>query len=146
MNRFFIARMSLVMLPGLLAACGGSLGTTRQTALTVEAKEFQFSPSTLEVVAGQPVKLVFKNGGTVEHDFSVMEFPMEGMGASGTQSMPGHDMSNMPEVPDLHTAAMMGQSAALEFTPTKPGTYEFFCTVAGHKQAGMVGTLVVKAP
>ena len=24
------------------------------------------------------------------------------------------------------------------------GTYEFYCTVAGHKEAGMVGTLTVK--
>ncbi len=26
----------------------------------------------------------------------------------------------------------------------KPGTYEFYCTVAGHEQAGMKGTLTVK--
>jgi uncharacterized cupredoxin-like copper-binding protein len=40
----------------------------------------------------------------------------------------------------------MNQTSTLDFTPTKPGTYEFFCTVAGHKDAGMVGTLIVKAP
>lgn len=28
----------------------------------------------------------------------------------------------------------------------KPGTYEFYCSVAGHEQAGMKGTLVVGAP
>jgi uncharacterized cupredoxin-like copper-binding protein len=43
-------------------------------------------------------------------------------------------------------AAAGGQSAMLEFTPSKPGTYEFWCTVAGHKEAGMTGTLVVQAP
>jgi plastocyanin len=26
----------------------------------------------------------------------------------------------------------------------KPGTYKFFCSVPGHRQAGMQGTLVVK--
>jgi uncharacterized cupredoxin-like copper-binding protein len=40
----------------------------------------------------------------------------------------------------------MGQAGTLEFTPTKPGTYEFICTVPGHKEAGMVGALIVKAP
>ncbi len=63
----------------------------------------KYQPATLEVMAGQPVRLT-------------------------------------------RMAALMGQTNTIEFTPTKPGTYEFFCTVAGHKEAGMVGTLVVKAP
>jgi uncharacterized cupredoxin-like copper-binding protein len=146
MTRNATVSMMLLLLAGLLAACAGAGGASGSTAITVEAREFQFSPSSLEVVAGQPVKLEFTNSGSVEHDFSVMEFPMETMGAAATETMPGHDMSNMSQLPDLHTAAMMGQTAKLEFTPTKPGTYEFFCTVVGHKEAGMVGTLVVKAP
>ena len=40
----------------------------------------------------------------------------------------------------------MGDSLNVEFTPSTPGEYEFFCTVAGHKEAGMVGTLIVTAP
>jgi uncharacterized cupredoxin-like copper-binding protein len=32
----------------------------------------------------------------------------------------------------------------LEFASTVPGTYEFYCTVVGHKDAGMTGTLIVK--
>lgn len=48
--------------------------------------------------------------------------------------------------PDLHAAAEAGQSATRQFTPTKPGAYEIVCTVAGRKEAGMTGTLVVSAP
>jgi uncharacterized cupredoxin-like copper-binding protein len=48
--------------------------------------------------------------------------------------------------PVLHVAAEPGATNRLSFTPTKPGTYEFMCTVAGHKEAGMAGTMVVKAP
>jgi uncharacterized cupredoxin-like copper-binding protein len=55
-------------------------------------------------------------------------------------------MSGMTETPDLHLPVAMGTTSSLEFTPTKPGTYEFECTVPGHKEAGMRGTLVVKAP
>jgi len=57
-----------------------------------------------------------------------------------------HDMGDMDEQPALHMAAANGTSATIEFTPTKPGTYTFFCTVAGHKAAGMTGTLTVTAP
>jgi uncharacterized cupredoxin-like copper-binding protein len=36
-----------------------------------------------------------------------------------------------------------GQTATVTAT-LKAGTYEFYCPVDGHKQAGMKGTLVVK--
>jgi uncharacterized cupredoxin-like copper-binding protein len=39
-----------------------------------------------------------------------------------------------------------GQTNQLEFTPTAAGTYEFWCTVPGHKEAGMIGKLIVGNP
>ena len=45
----------------------------------------------------------------------------------------------------MHMAVANGASGTSEFTPTTPGTFTFFCTVAGHKEAGMTGTLTVKA-
>lgn len=135
-------------LPALLAAaflvtaCAGSTGPQ---AVEVSAKAMQYQPATFEVTAGQPVRLTFRNDDVVEHDLSVMEFPMSHMGAT-PEPMAGHDMGEMPVDPELHMAAAMGGTEVLEFTPSKPGTYEFFCTVAGHKEAGMVGTLTVRAP
>jgi len=46
--------------------------------------------------------------------------------------------------PAVHMGAMAGMSGSVTFVPTQPGTYEFFCAVAGHKEAGMVGTLMVR--
>jgi plastocyanin len=38
-----------------------------------------------------------------------------------------------------------GEAAEVTFTvPGKPGTYFYICTFAGHYQAGMKGTLVVR--
>ena len=68
------------------------------------------------------------------------------MTGATSESMAGHNMSGMTNQPELHMAVAMGQTGVLEFTPTKPGTYEFFCTVAGHKEVGMMGTLIIKAP
>ena len=135
---------SLAVIAALtLAACAGGANDTAQT-LTIEAVDLGFTPSTLEVKAGEPVKLTLQNNGALTHDFSIMEFPMEGM-AEETGGME-HDMGDAAAEPELHVAAAGGQSAMLEFTPSKPGTYEFWCTVAGHKEAGMTGTLVVLAP
>jgi uncharacterized cupredoxin-like copper-binding protein len=58
----------------------------------------------------------------------------------------GHDMGDEVGPLDLHVGAAANGSGTIEFTPSQPGTYEFFCTVAGHKEAGMVGSLVVAAP
>ena len=41
------------------------------------------------------------------------------------------------------TDVITGQSTTAEFT-VKPGDYTFFCSVPGHEEAGMKGTLTVK--
>lgn len=127
----------------VLAGCAGSSATAKPLEITMETANMQYQPATIEVNAGQPVKLTFRNNDTVDHDFSIMEIPMVFIGATA-EPMAGHDMSNMTTQPQLHMAVAMGQMGVLEFTPSKPGTYEFFCTVAGHQAAGMKGTLIVK--
>ena len=125
----------------ILGACAGP--PIQEVSLT--AVDMAFQPEAMEVTAGMPVRLTMINEGALDHDFSILEIPMETTGATAV-AMPGHDMSAMTVEPQLHMAVTMAMSNTIEFTPTKPGTYEFFCTVAGHKDAGMVGTLVVKAP
>jgi uncharacterized cupredoxin-like copper-binding protein len=41
------------------------------------------------------------------------------------------------------TASTQGSSSSIS-VKLKPGTYEFYCPVDGHEQAGMKGTLTVK--
>ena len=130
----------------MLVACGGntaqSTSGTPSLTVTVEASEFKFTPARIELKAGQPIKITFRNKGTVEHDFSVAKIQVRSSSASRSSSA-GHDMSNMTTKPDLHVSAEVGGTGTLEFTPAQSGTYEFFCTVAGHKEAGMMGSLVI---
>ena len=137
-------RLTVVVLPALgliLSACAGP----RVQELSLTAMDMSFQPNALEVTAGVPVRLTMTNEGALEHDFSILEMPMETMGATAVP-MEGHDMTATGEEAQLHMAVSMGMSNTIEFTPTKPRTYEFFCTVPGHKEAGMVGTMVVQAP
>lgn len=131
----------------VLVACGGAAEPEAVPAveLSLTATDIAYDMNHIEVMAGQTVKLTLHNKGALEHDFSIMEVPHTGevMAEEAEHGADGHEMTMDPEV---HVAAPIGDSRSIEFTPSQPGEYEFFCTVEGHKEAGMVGTLVVTAP
>jgi plastocyanin len=83
--------------------------------------QFKYMPSTLSAKAGK-VTIAFTNRAPVEHNFTV---------ASASGSVVGA------------TPTFQGGAKNLTVSLT-PGTYKFYCTVPGHRQAGMEGTLVVK--
>jgi uncharacterized cupredoxin-like copper-binding protein len=87
--------------------------------IEVTGKEFSYNPTTLTLIAGQPSLIVLKNVGTIEHDITVSD-------AGFKLSVAG------------------GKSGDKEIKVDKPGTYEFHCSVAGHKDAGMKGELKVE--
>lgn len=96
-------------------ACGGS-GSPASGGVNVTVKEWELKPAQLQVKAGTVTFLV-KNGGTIEHDFAV-----EGVGKLDTLTA--------------------GDSKPLSLK-LAPGTYTILCTLSGHKEAGMHGTLTV---
>ena len=141
--------MRKTVLYGLLGAAAimlaGCASAGEAQSLTLGAEDLAFSPTTLTVAAGQPVALTLQNNGALEHDFSILEIPIEG--PAHTSGSSGHTAGHSDAAePDLHVSAVGGQSATVEFIPSKPGSYEFWCTVPGHKEAGMTGTLEVTGP
>jgi uncharacterized cupredoxin-like copper-binding protein len=128
----------------LLTACSSG---PQPMQVSMQASEFRFEPSTIEVMAGQQLTVMMQNMGTVEHDFVIQEIPIEATSAESATAEPGmagHTMEGTGMEPAVHMRALAGMTVSVTFTPTKPGTYEFYCAVAGHKEAGMVGTLVVR--
>ena len=147
MKRFFILLL-LVLGAVVLVACGGETEPTPipTAELDLVATDIAFDKDSFEVMVGQPLKVTLQNEGVLEHDFSIMEIPHTGeiMVEEMHDEESEHDMSNMEMDPEVHVASSSGGSHSVEFTPSQAGEYEFFCTVEGHKEAGMVGTLVVK--
>lgn len=136
----------LLILGLILSACGGATEPT-PVELFLTAQDIAYDVNHLEVMAGQPVKLTLHNAGMLEHDFSIMTMPHLGEIISGEMPMEAdHMLEHVGTDMDLHLAAPIGGSNTVTFTPAVPGEYLFYCTVSGHREAGMVGTLVVIAP
>ncbi|MBI2042030.1 MAG: cupredoxin domain-containing protein [Candidatus Nealsonbacteria bacterium] len=87
---------------------------------TITAKEFSLSPSAISAKKGEQIKITFKNDGTMPHNFT-----LNGLG--------------------INTNTInSGETDVLEFMAPPAGTYDFFCSIPGHKQSGMAGTLKVE--
>jgi uncharacterized cupredoxin-like copper-binding protein len=126
----------------LLTACAAT--SQPATEITVEAADFTYSPISITVPAGQPVTLMLKNTGAVEHDFVIEKIKVTDVEASDSGPAAHHQTGHEPEY-DLHFFARAGETETLHFTALESGTYEIFCSVEGHKEAGMIGELIVDA-
>jgi uncharacterized cupredoxin-like copper-binding protein len=113
-----VAAVWLMWLIGLRPAVGPPAVPAQE--IEVLMSDFRFEPVTIEVSRGK-VKFKLKNTGVVEHDFVIPELGL------GTPPIPA------------------GGEMVLELDiKAQPGRYRIECHVPGHREAGMVGTLVVK--
>lgn len=132
---------ALVIAAALIAGCGGGVGqagaadTGPAQQLTVTLTELKFEPSNFTVQAGRPVEVKVQNRGTMEHDFTI-----GGMPASDVKNAVGAHAHRAGEIAGH---AMAGHDATIRFTPTTPGRYGIYCSLPGHKEAGMIGFLTV---
>lgn len=130
----------LVAAVGLAAVVAGCASSSAPQTVEVKTNGMAFATKEVTVKKGQTVKLTFNNPDVQLHDFSIDKIPAKAAESHGDS----HDHGAAGAGPQLHVAADAGKTGTLEFTPTEAGTYTFYCTVAGHKEAGMTGTLVVK--
>lgn len=129
MIRAALLRLSLLvaLMGSLVAACGGGAASPPPTPpptpepVTVEfrATELSFAPKTVDVPVGRPIRLVLVNDGQIEHNLTI-------------------------DVLKVEIVTVAGASAEATVDPIAPGTYEVYCSVPGHREAGMTASLVVK--
>lgn len=100
----------------------GSDSATAQE-VKISLTEWAITPSNVEVNAGR-VKFIVTNEGQFTHN---VDFLIEGAGEAGKTK--DFKSSENPQTLELDL---------------KPGTYNMICSITGHADRGMKGTLVVK--
>ena len=131
--------------------------------VAVRATDQGFEPSSIQVVAGEPVIILLQNMGTDEHHFHIQSLnpndlywlphtPKDGEQVDihtlhHEGKLPYHICNSKfgicPTGLDVHLHANAGDYDMVGFTPTQAGTFKFNCPLPGHEERGMVGALTV---
>lgn len=159
----FAALLALLIAALTLVACGGGSSSTSEesspAAGAVEEAEETAEEAGEEVEEkAEEAKKKAEGGGsaTVKVEANPegnLEFVQKSLTAKAgkdtleftNESPVPHDVkienSSGEEVGGVEVVAEGTESTSVEL---KPGTYTFFCSIPGHRQAGMEGTLTVK--
>ena len=131
-----------------VAACGGADGDGRaaatppapaapvEHALTVRAFEWGFEPQAIVLRRGEETRIVLENDGSTLHNLNVDGIDVETGESRSTGPLSGDEG-------ELFVGAEAGQQGRLSLVPQEAGTFTFYCTISGHRELGMEGTLTV---
>ncbi|MFQ5880720.1 MAG: plastocyanin/azurin family copper-binding protein [Dehalococcoidia bacterium] len=122
----------------------GHAGVVRE--IVVQALERSdglfYTPNEIHIEEGEQVRLIVDNtAGATLHDLTIEDMEAHIQGAEGAEH--GGDGGHVEAA--LHVAAAAGEKGMIEFTAEKAGNYVFYCSVPGHRLAGMEGTVTVEA-
>jgi len=115
-RRYFIA----LLIAGSAAGGAARLAVAAPNEVDVIAEKFDFTPDTIKAKVGRPLTLVLTSIDRV-HGFKMPDFGVQ-------------------------TEIVPSEETRITITPTRPGTFAFFCDIFcgdGHEE--MAGTLVVEA-
>jgi plastocyanin len=158
-RRLVLAVSTLALLAALLAGCGSSSSSSSSSSAASTTSPPATTAST-ESTAASTTASTPASGATSASSKVSLEANPEGKLEYNTKSLTAKagavtiDFTNMAAL--MHNVTVESSSGAkVGATPTfaggsksltlnlKPGTYKFFCSVPGHRQAGMEGTLTV---
>ncbi|WP_409254055.1 cupredoxin domain-containing protein [Bacillus sp. SCS-153A] len=102
--------------------------------IKIIASDMRYQPSIVTISKDTAVKFVFQNQDNVDHDIEIK--------TKTTAAGQGHGHHTSQGSFHLHAEA--NSSSQQDFLPAEKGVYVFYCTIPGHKENGMTGTLIVQ--
>jgi uncharacterized cupredoxin-like copper-binding protein len=104
------------------AAKTEAAGAGKPTTVKVSETEYKIEPANPEIAKPGTVRFAITNDGSQVHSIEV-------------EGPKGEKQSGVLQP---------GQKGTLQVDLSKPGSYEWYCPIANHKQLGMEGEIVVK--
>ncbi len=109
----------------------------------VEVTNVTFTPNVLEVNADEVLEIAIQNVEAVLHDFTIdkidADVHISYLGGTGQ-----HAHAEAEKDADVHFALTEPVSGVVHIKIHEPGENVLYCSVPGHREAGMEGTLIVQ--
>jgi uncharacterized cupredoxin-like copper-binding protein len=141
-----IAVMGILLASGSAHAySAGEPGDATKPARVVQVTMIEadgkmlFLPNRIEIKEDQQVTFMLRNNGELDHEFIL-----------GTTAENLKHAESMKKNPDMEHDDPNGKRVAPKKTDqivwrfTQIGEFEYSCLIPGHREAGMIGTIVVK--
>lgn len=135
--------VSSLALATLVAGCGDADDNAAGPAETptrridVEMQDLAFSPTSIDVEAGETIRFVFTNTGKVDHEAYIGDPAAQRQHADEMA-----DMADMEHDDDMRTVEP-GDSVEMIHTFDEAGPVQVGCHQPGHFEAGMVMDIAV---
>ena len=107
------------LLAGQASAGGAGVADAPTVAGVMTVEQIQFSDSALRLRSGDVLGLFVTNNDGIDHSFDIDSL-------------------------DIHVRLRANSTTAISIRPTGVGNLEFYCSVPGHRDAGMIGTISVE--
>ena len=131
-RRYTLATLVVLVLVAAAAGCGGgsdessedtteTAGGTPSQTITIDASEYKFDPSTVNLDAAGTYEFEIVNKGSTIHALEIEGGDVE----EETEPIPA------------------GETGTLTITLDDDTTYELYCPIDSHKDRGMEGSIVV---
>ena len=129
LNRFTTRTLPSILMALILIPACPAIAQQQMQEITLMLGDYHFAPDTFTVNAGQPVRLTLTNTDRITPHNFILKDEAAGL--------------------NIDTSVSAGKTTTVEFTPTTPGSYSFYCSkklpfMKSHQEKGMEGTLTVK--
>lgn len=110
-----------------------------QVTMTEADGKMLFIPSRIEIEKDEEIRFILRDSGELDHEFV--------LATTAENLRHGESMKKNPDMEHDDPNAMMlapKKTGDLLWKFSKAGEFEYSCLIPGHREAGMIGTIIVK--